>query len=511
MENDPFNTSKPESDSSTESDSDLSSKKKKKFRKLPILPGNQETSTESSEAKPKILEASESLWKRLVGSPTEEKSAEPSAETENETELAGDQPEVPTDVEVSMEELSQDEQAEIAEHYIEARLEQIEYEQANPAESPESDPAEQAADVALLTAIRNGLKFDHESSITEHVEEAYAQTTKMLAPDSAVYKQPPESKPALTFEPARAPKDAGSEAAPYAAWQPEGQAPAKVPEKPTSDIYENHTGTALLVGGAVGYLVGRRRGRINTEKELNTLEKRMTVKVEAIERIIIGKEQQIREMVREKIPASTVRSKEAALKPSIPAKEMLGVVSLKAIEAIEATPPKQVVKPEKFASKKPTPEKIVSIQTMSRAEVLELSENIQVGSTNLRRVYETNLIGERSLRRLIEAKGRGGDIRAMLEREMVEKEMSYERDPRLRNSGAMGTLAAGAAVKVLNDSGMASSVKKQVDADQKKSKSATASSSHDGSRSNQPIAAYITVLTLSVVIIALLYLLFTSN
>jgi hypothetical protein len=208
------------------------------------------------------------------------------------------------------------------------------------------------------------------------------------------------------------------------------------------------------------------------------------------------------------LPLAVTRSKEMGPNKTVPAKEMLGVVSLKAMEASSAKP---AVASEKIDTNKRPEEKVVSVQSMPRNELLELSEHIDVGSTNLRRVYETNLISEQSLRRLIEAKGRGGDIRAMLEREMVEKEMSYERDPRLRNSTAVGSLAAGGAVKVLDDSGLADSVQKKVNDSRKQSKSGTSMDEKNGASPKQPIAAYVTVLTLVVVIGLLLYLLFTSN
>jgi hypothetical protein len=523
MENDPFNTSKPESDSSAESDSDLSSKKKKKFRKLPLFSGSQESASETSESKPKILEAPESLWNKLVGSPAEEKSAQTSDKTEAAeiaSELSDTDTEVLPDGEQAIEELSLEEQAEITERYIQTRLELLESEQAKQADDPESNPAEQAADIALLLAIRNRLQLDRESSIAEHVEEAYTYTANTIVPGSDALPPSAEAPAVLANDPTPSPRYASSEAEPYAAPKPVERTSVKTVEKPTNDIYENRTGSALLVGGAVGYLIGRRRGRIKTEKQMATLEKKMTTKVESLERIISVKEEQIRQVVREKVPKLAARSIETASKPYIPAKEMLGVVSLKAIEAttattatttVERTPKKTIEKTEKLIDRKPMPEKKTSVLTMSRAEVIEISESIPVGATNLRRVYETNLISENSLRRLIDAKSRGADIRKMLEQEMIEKEMSFERDPRLRNSSAVGTLAAGAVVKVLNDSGLADSVKQKVDARNKKQNSATDVSLSGNFKAHQPVAAYVTVLTLSVVIVILLYLLFTSN
>ncbi len=73
------------------------------------------------------------------------------------------------------------------------------------------------------------------------------------------------------------------------------------------------------------------------------------------------------------------------------------------------------------------------IDTLSRAELLGLSEKILVDGTTLRQIYETHLIGERGLRRLIAEYVRGGDLKKVLRQEVVEREIDFERDPVLRD------------------------------------------------------------------------------
>jgi hypothetical protein len=73
------------------------------------------------------------------------------------------------------------------------------------------------------------------------------------------------------------------------------------------------------------------------------------------------------------------------------------------------------------------------IETLSRAELLILSEQIAVETSSLRNVYETHLIGEQALRRLVAEYLHGGDINKALQREIVEHEIDFERDPALRN------------------------------------------------------------------------------
>jgi hypothetical protein len=77
------------------------------------------------------------------------------------------------------------------------------------------------------------------------------------------------------------------------------------------------------------------------------------------------------------------------------------------------------------------------IETLSRAELLELSRQIAVETTSLRDVYETHLIGEQALRRIIAEYLQGGDIHHILQREILEHEIDFERDPALRDASAV--------------------------------------------------------------------------
>ena len=73
------------------------------------------------------------------------------------------------------------------------------------------------------------------------------------------------------------------------------------------------------------------------------------------------------------------------------------------------------------------------IETLSRAELLKLSKEIIVDNSSLRQIYETHLIGERGLRRLIIEHLKGGDVKKALRLEILEREMDFERDPAMRD------------------------------------------------------------------------------
>lgn len=279
--------------------------------------------------------------------------------------------------------------------------------------------------------------------------------------------------------------------------------PAAAPTIEVIDNRRNHTGSALLVGAVVGYLIGRRRGRIKTEKRLKTVEKKLTREVEAARQQVAEKEQQIRKLARETYqqkhrkltyeapPFARPEGKSADLSPMGAATQRersvmdsrteigieqsgrqivtpterlgLGLVTLRAAEALpvtvkhseRASEVKSLKKETEITAEKlarmPRGEGVIpkTSATMGRAELLQAGSEVRVGTTNLRRVYETNLISEQGLRRLLAVHERGGNVREVLQQELKEKEMSYERDPRLRNRSRsmMGAMASSAVVR----------------------------------------------------------------
>lgn len=73
------------------------------------------------------------------------------------------------------------------------------------------------------------------------------------------------------------------------------------------------------------------------------------------------------------------------------------------------------------------------LETLNRTELLALSERIIIDGSSLRQIFETHLIGERGLRRIIREHLRGGDLKKALQMEIVEREIDFERDPVVRD------------------------------------------------------------------------------
>ena len=196
----------------------------------------------------------------------------------------------------------------------------------------------------------------------------------------------------------------------------------------------------LIVGAIVGYLVGRRRGRIKTEKKLLPVQKKLEKQVKSLQSELITREYQVRQKVREQLivaPAGKETNKlsapnqesrqRAKLTPT--STERIGHVLVAASSNAEKAATVRVNKPPKLESA----DAKKRAESMDRSELLAISQTIAVEGTSLRQIYESQLISEKGLRRLVAEHLRGGNIGRALKRELVERQIDFERDPILRD------------------------------------------------------------------------------
>ena len=259
---------------------------------------------------------------------------------------------------------------------------------------------------------------------------------------------------------------------------------------------QSRAGSDLLIGGIVGYLIGRRRGRIKTERKLLPVQHKLEREVSGLQKTIVEKESIIRQAavrrVREQQPLTAVtvplRGEKANSGTVIlnrreaPSERPQGMdrpILATEVHGRRVSPPPErighvIVAAEMVSSrlsdgheKDNITETITSknirsverqVETLSRNELLTLSEKVIVEGSTLRQVYETQLISERGLRRLISEYLRGGDVLKAFRRELVEREIDFERDPKLRDKVRQGLRGGGASPtlhKLLEQAGVA--------------------------------------------------------
>lgn len=273
-----------------------------------------------------------------------------------------------------------------------------------------------------------------------------------------------------------------------------------------------------LVGGVVGYLMGRRKGRIKTEKRLIPVQKKLEKQVVTLERaiaqkeqaLVLAKSQQRSVEARPKSYPTTERTqpgrRETRLGMEKPTRaEHLGHM----IIAAEA-PTKNV---ERVHSERPNnireAFRAEEVKTMQRNELLELSEKIVIEGASLRRIYESRLIGEKQLRHLVSEYLQGKDIRRDLRREMVEHEIDFERDPILRdrvrshlssnaNGGGLGELLASVGIV---DKPTDPTLARRIAADEQRQ--AAAKRKHDRQRAIADTAMATAIVVLAIVVAVL--------
>lgn len=198
----------------------------------------------------------------------------------------------------------------------------------------------------------------------------------------------------------------------------------------------------LIVGAVVGYLFGRRRGRIKTEKRLAPIQRKLEKQVQHLQTEMAVKETLIRQTVRQQRQAKErpglgrARSYESPLNHPPVRPERIGHVLVNAsartengpiVEAKVSTPSGGEISAKKRS------------ETMSRTELLALSEKVVVDGTTLRQIYETQLVSEKGLRRLMAEHLRGGNVSRALRRELIERQIDFERDPIMRDKSHAGS------------------------------------------------------------------------
>lgn len=251
-------------------------------------------------------------------------------------------------------------------------------------------------------------------------------------------------------------------------------------------------GRGLLVGLLVGHFIGKRRGRIKSEKILLPVQRKLEKQITDLQESITQKEQHIKSLVRDKFasikshperqkfidkmsetrqatkPADRqeikltntavvqAASPEAVSKPVTRYAEA-AIIGSRAVgelvaggvllAAVSPNIPKHhnsietIKDPEKLRTPFDQPPVIrfdKKVEDFSRTELLQTAQKIKIEGVNLKEMLELGRMNELGLRRIVKEFLEGGSISAVLSKELQEKELKFERDPRLRQLVSSG-------------------------------------------------------------------------
>lgn len=415
-----------------------------------------------------------------------ESTAEPAANSEVQAD-----PESAEDLQLS--ELEPDEARAITEQYANGRNTELHAEQAEQAPgTPEQAVAE--ANAAMMQKLADKLRavpqVDPEQAVNEAADEVIAERHLQPAEHSAAENaNDPENpvapltplppRPATASNMPNTPQPPGPPPYPFMpgfSGGPGGVNPnlATAPSAATSEwgsanitpieaqYYARQAeNRGLLLGGIVGYLVGRRRGRIKTEKRLLPVQKKLEQNVTNLHNAIAGREQQIRTLAAEKArsqqaqvaerqPAKQASRPEAPLPISRPPEAVVPAVRAEAsmastpqrYETVPIPTPQQATEAAPTAARQPEGSAEQRVERMNQQELLKTAETVVIEGASLRKIYEAHRITERGLRHIITEHLRGGDIKKALDQELAIKELTYERDPQLRDNIAADTASS---------------------------------------------------------------------
>lgn len=354
------------------------------------------------------------------------------------------------------EKVSEEEKPVVYEAYVEGREDQI-VEQIEATEAGSTEEAELIVDAAFIQNIHEQIsesetggidldaamhealvKFELPEPIDEMNDESWDEDTEIAlgSPVEADEETPPSppaastpTRPPIppTPPPAGPTMSSGGFSPPGPAGppiiMPGTRAPMPNPAETPSTIERRPNAAGyFFLGGIVGYLIGRRRGRIRTENELLPVQEKLEKEVTDLQDEIIRREAKIRDIVRNQVEHQPDKRTEITARQE----QDKASATEKHADAFH----KQEMKPgrlgrlvlERSSKAETQPENANA--AMQFHELLAVAERIEIEHVSVRKLYEEGRIDYQTLREVINEYLQGGDFERILKHQLRPERMT---------------------------------------------------------------------------------------
>ncbi len=414
---------------------------------------------------------------------------------------------------VSLETLSEGESHEAVRQYTEARVEQVATEASQELEGSD-ESVETAANLAFLRSMQEQIEDNPDQSVSEMLDAAERQAlsipftasefrtlddetqrenppesdsvssrnlAKEIEPEAESDSKPPEIPPAITGLPEnprsyRKEHDSADSFFRDPPQYPRAEAatPSMVTTYEAARRERQAAASGLVMGGLVGYMVGRRKGRTRTEKALLPVQKKLENQIRKLHETVALKEESIRsKATAQAIMSSSLTEKSAPIKQNVEnspkvynserpdysrrtvaereksggyaheKSEHIGRMVLESPVAANAT----IERVRESDASKSVKKK--GVENLNQQELHKASGDVKISGLSLRELHDSGRLNENAIRRILAVHENGGDVSKVLSYELMEQEKRFEKDPLIRAADASKATGGGAAVAAL--------------------------------------------------------------